>query len=355
MCIITPELQHMGELKITNEAEAYTWFCGSLNGRNVTRIIVAASCSTAGTYVAARWPVLHWIIAGAGLSGIGNATSTYFFLEPSELGLIEARFSEDLPNLRNRVFLIEASLEKTLGQLKMLIVPSMAEDRDEVNELIVEKEPPPCVSRETMNRISMTTAGAVTTLGSLIAGFIPTPGGIIAGSILTGVGNSLSTILPYKRPSDQEIAEAALEMLPAMMDDWKKLEPELIELIEKIMKLHPEIQLGQIEIREEEMVEEDSFCCFQTMKRRNASYLFSACCLSSTGALTGSFFPNIPGIIFGGAIGGAANGMSTALVLERPHDRDIQKALRNGIPDLLNRIERLKRRSLEIKESLINE
>jgi hypothetical protein len=332
---------------------------GCLDSRirdNLLRVVGAGGLSFIGAMLAGFYPTTLGIIGGAVFSGVGNATSLYLSWETKNEKLIKARYIRDLPALMTGVDVIEQKFARVIEKIEMLFGITMEDVEAEIGPIstpLGEERPEHTACfryRAQRNLIRILTPGCITAVGGWVGGFSKSAMGVTVGSLLSGIGNGFSAGLALEKKNEEAIQEHALNTIPQLFEIAQEAERKLVDLIERIQELHPETILDFSDI--EGAVNQVEHHPHERAKRmaKNITYLNIAGWLSGLGGLIVGFEPNTAGIFIGGAIGGAANSISTGLTWERGNDREV---IRTEVEDFSSLV--LKIVSLAAKIQVLHE
>ncbi len=312
--------------------------------RNLARVTLAGGLSFAGGCVSGFVPSIAGITAGGIISGVGNGVSTWLAWEKKKDHLLESRIITDFPKLAKKVTDLNSLIDR--------VNVTYSDTINEPLQIPLSKPSHPWfwATKDRRNFVRVFVAGALSAAGGWLGGFAPTTEGIILGSFLGGIGNAVSTWLAFEQVNDDLIETSAKELLPKLQQIVKDSEAQLTILMDRVKAL------GITLLPPIEQATEDPTSlppqCLKTRNQRNFVYVNTAGWLSAAGGWISGFVPDTSGILVGGAVGAAANSISTWLAWEKETDKEIERTVLHDFPKVILKIAMLTQRIQTLTEKL---
>lgn len=347
------EMRNLESISLTKLEETENpspWCYGSRTAKNITRVAFAGTLSAIGTWIPGFLPTTGAIVTGGMISGIANSASTCLAWENKTTRLIEARMITDFPkvveklnDLNERInCLIQAINLFNDDKEKQILIKIFETTASDVSPETEKDERPFIWQLRTGRNIArVCIAGSFSGAGSWLSGFESSIGGIIGGGVLSGVGNAFSTWFAYEKTNEAIIEKRALKDLPKLLEVAEETEKKLLDLIERIKTLNPDILMNYHPSLTpssvlEEVEEEIGVCCIgDEREERNFWYVNVAGWMSAGGGWLAGFYPKNTGIAIGGAMGATANMISTWLAWERVNEEQVEKTVMNDFPKVV--------------------
>ena len=214
-------------------------------------------------------------------------------------------------------------------------------------------------TRMRRNIIRVTFAGALSTLGAIIAGFFPSLTGILVGGFIAGVGNGVSTWLDWEKSRGHVIRARLVHDFDRAVEAVAALSMQIIivatALASQQASAQPAGAPSSYQSAEcSSVVDGDSepivpafvdtpidprvHCGVSRRYRVNFVHCFIAGILSAAGGWLAGFEAVAWGIVVGAVLSGVGNSVSTALFLEEPNDQRVQLRALQDVPDLIHKI-----------------